>query len=125
MGKMDEMILVVLCDDVFKKESLIFQGVNSEDSKVVEIMVQIEVGYCEMRRGDVEEDLYFKQLIFYVVIKCEDEVFFYEWLVGGGELCLYNKFFFGFGGYMNLIEGVVLFVEVLKLNIDCEFDEEL
>lgn len=50
MGKMDEMILVAPRDDVFKKESLTFQGVNSEDSKVAEIMAQIEAGYREMRR---------------------------------------------------------------------------
>lgn len=49
MGKMDEMILVAPRDDVFKKESLTFQGVNSEDSKVAEIMAQIEAGYREMK----------------------------------------------------------------------------
>lgn len=51
MGKMDEMILVAPRDDVFKKESLTFQGVYSEDSRVAEIMAQIEAAYREMRRG--------------------------------------------------------------------------
>ncbi|MGW6084920.1 hypothetical protein ACWF1R_20740, partial [Bacillus subtilis] len=68
MGKMDEMILVAPRDDVFKKESLTFQGVYSEDRRVAEIMAQIEAAYREMRRGDAEEDPRFKQPIPYVVI---------------------------------------------------------
>ncbi|MCI3987439.1 hypothetical protein MMJ63_22455, partial [Bacillus vallismortis] len=40
-GKMDEIILVAPRDDVLKKELLTFQGVNSEDSRVTEIMAQI------------------------------------------------------------------------------------
>ncbi|MGF7533101.1 hypothetical protein AAGG74_05090 [Bacillus mexicanus] len=125
MGKMDEMILVAPRDDVFKKESLTFQGVNSEDSRVAEIMAQIEAGYRVMRRGDAEEDPHFKQPIPYVIIKREDEVFLYERLAGGGEARLHNKLSLGFGGHMNSIKGTASFAEVLKLNTDRELDEEL
>lgn len=125
MGKMDEMILVAPRDDVFKKESLTFQGVYSEDSRVAEIMAQIEAAYREMRRGDAEEDPRFKQPIPYVVIKREDEVFLYERLAGGGESRLHNKLSLGFGGHMNAIEGAASFAEVLKLNTDRELEEEL
>ncbi|ASS71208.1 hypothetical protein [Bacillus atrophaeus] len=125
MGKMDEVILVAPRDEVFKKESLTFQGVNNEDERITEIMAQIEAHYREMRRGDAEEDPLFKQPIPYVVITREDEVFVYERLVGGGEARLHNKLSLGFGGHMNHIEGAASFSEVLKLNTDRELDEEL
>lgn len=102
-----------------------FQGVNSEDARVAEIMAQIEATYSEMRRGDAEEDPHYKQPIPYVVIKREDEVFLYERLAGGGESRLHNKLSLGFGGHMNHIEGAASFAEVLKLNTDRELDEEL
>ncbi|MCP6681290.1 hypothetical protein [Bacillus nakamurai] len=125
MGKMDEIILVAPREDVFQKETLTFQGVNSEDERIVNIMSHIEAHYHEMRRGDAEEDPRFKQPIPYVVIRRDDEVFVYERLAGGGEARLHNKLSLGFGGHMNQIAGAASFSEVLKLNTDRELAEEL
>lgn len=125
MNKMDEIILGAPRSDVFQNEMLTFQGVNSEDERIVNIMAQIEAHFFEIRRGDAEEDPRFKQPIPYVVIRRDDEVFVYERLAGGGESRLHNKLSLGFGGHMNPMEGAVAFSEVLKQNTDRELAEEL
>lgn len=111
--------------DVFQNEMLTFQGVNSEDERIVNIMAQIEAHFFEIRRGDAEEDPRFKQPIPYVVIRRDDEIFVYERLAGGGESRLHNKLSLGFGGHMNPMEGAASFSEVLKQNTDRELAEEL
>lgn len=125
MNKMDEIILAAPRSDVFQNEMLTFQGVNSEDERIVNIMAQIEAHFFEIRRGDAEEDPRFKQPIPYVVIRRDDEVFVYERLAGGGESRLHNKLSLGFGGHMNPMEGEASFSEVLKQNTDRELAEEL
>lgn len=125
MNKMDEIILAAPRSDVFQNEMLTFQGVNSEDERIVNIMAQIEAHFFEIRRGDAEEDPRFKQPIPYVVIRREEEVFVYERLAGGGESRLHNKLSLGFGGHMNPMEGAASFSEVLKQNTDRELAEEL
>lgn len=85
MNKMDEIILAAPRSDVFQNEMLTFQGVNSEDERIIKIMAQIEAHFFEIRRGDAEEDPRFKQPIPYVVIRRDDEVFVYERLAGGGN----------------------------------------
>ncbi|MBY0032970.1 MULTISPECIES: hypothetical protein [Bacillus] len=125
MNKMAEIILAAPRSDVFQNEMLTFQGVNSEDERIVNIMAQIEAHFFEIRRGDAEEDPRFKQPIPYVVIRRDDEVFVYERLAGGGESRLHNKLSLGFGGHMNPMEGAASFSEVLKQNTDRELAEEL
>ncbi|NCT26788.1 MULTISPECIES: hypothetical protein [Bacillus] len=125
MNKMGEIILAAPRSDVFQNEMLTFQGVNSEDERIVNIMAQIEAHFFEIRRGDAEEDPRFKQPIPYVVIRRDDEVFVYERLAGGGESRLHNKLSLGFGGHMNPMEGTASFTEVLKQNTDRELAEEL
>ncbi|ANB83859.1 MULTISPECIES: hypothetical protein [Bacillus] len=125
MNKMDEIILAAPRSDVFQNEMLTFQGVNSEEERIVNIMAQIEAHFFEIRRGDAEEDPRFKQPIPYVVIRRDDEVFVYERLAGGGESRLHNKLSLGFGGHMNPMEGAASFSEVLKQNTDRELAEEL
>ncbi|RXK30882.1 hypothetical protein A6g_04860 [Bacillus velezensis] len=125
MNKMDEIILAAPRSDVFQNEMLTFQGVNSENDRIVKIMAQIEAHFFEIRRGDAEEAPRFKQPIPYVVIRRDDEVFVYERLAGGGESRLHNKLSLGFGGHMNPMEGAASFSEVLKQNTDRELAEEL
>ncbi|MGG0157688.1 hypothetical protein JR311_09685 [Bacillus velezensis] len=125
MNKMDEIILAAPRSDVFQNEMLTFQGVNSEDERIIKIMAQIEAHFFEIRRGDAEEDPRFKQPIPYVVIRRDDEVFVYERLAGGGESRLHNKLSLGFGGHMNPMEGAASFSEVLKQNTERELAEEL
>ncbi|MGF0223434.1 hypothetical protein P5495_000145 [Bacillus velezensis] len=125
MNKMAEIILAAPRSDVFQNEMLTFQGVNSEDERIVNIMAQIEAHFFEIRRGDAEEDPRFKQPIPYVVIRRDDEVFVYERLAGGGESRLHNKLSLGFGGHMNPMEGAASFSEVLKQNTNRELAEEL
>lgn len=125
MNKMDEIILAAPRSDVFQNEMLTFQGVNSEDERIVKIMAQIEAHFFEIRRGDAEEDPRFKQPIPYVVIRRDDEVFVYERLAGGGESRLHNKLSLGFGGHMNPMEGAASFSEVLKQNTDRSWRKKL
>lgn len=124
MGKMDEMILVAKRKEVFKNETLTFQGVSSNETVIKDIMANISNNYGIMRRGDAEVNTEYKQPIPYVVIKREDELFLYERLKGAGESRLHNQLSLGFGGHMNEVSAQS-FKDVLYENTYRELEEEL
>jgi predicted NUDIX family phosphoesterase len=123
-NKMDEMIIVAPRLNVFENENLTFQGVNSDENLLNKVIKNISNSYSEMRRGDAEENKYFKQPIPYAVIKRGDEVFVYKRLVGGGETRLHNKWSLGVGGHMNVLDANS-FIDVLSVNLQRELEEEL
>lgn len=96
---MEEQILVVRKEDLFNEDTY-FEGFKSvEDFK-------FPVNYDNVlveRRGDMEEDPTYKQLISYVLVRDKQtkEVFFYSRLSGGGESRLFDKTSIGVGGHMN------------------------
>ena len=126
MSKWDEQILVVNRKELFNNEENHFYGfIEKNDDKTKEIINTFE-SYEVKRRGDMEEDPSFKQLIGYVLLKDINtgEVLVYKRLVGGGEARLHGKASVGIGGHMNEIEGKTIF-EMLKINAARELNEEV
>ena len=126
MSKWDEQILVVNRKELFNNEENHFYGfIEKEDEKTRKIIDTFE-SYEVKRRGDMEEDPSFKQLIGYVLLKDVNtsEVLVYKRLVGGGEARLHGKASVGIGGHMNEVEGKSIF-EMLKINASRELNEEV
>ena len=126
MSKWDEQILVVNRKELFSNEENHFYGfIEKNDEKTKKIIATFE-SYEVKRRGDMEEDPNYKQLIGYVLLKDEvtGEVLVYKRLVGGGEARLHGKASVGIGGHMNEVEGKTIF-EMLKINAARELNEEV
>lgn len=126
MSKWDEQILVVNRKELFNNEENHFYGfIEKNDEKTKEIISTFE-SYEVKRRGDMEEDPDYKQLIGYVLLKDEvtGKVLVYKRLVGGGEARLHGKASVGIGGHMNEVEGKTIF-EMLKINAARELNEEV
>ena len=126
MSKWDEQILVVNRKELFNNEENHFYGfIEKNDDKTKEIINTFE-SYEVKRRGDMEEDPSFKQLIGYVLLKDinTNEVLVYKRLVGGGEARLHGKASVGIGGHMNEIEEKTI-LEMLKINAARELNEEV
>lgn len=126
MSKFDEQILVVNREVLFDNEKNSFNGfISSDDSRFKEIVntfSSVEV----KRRGDMEEDPKYKQLIGYAVVKDKTtkDVLVYTRLTGGGESRLHGKASVGVGGHMNMVEEKAI-DEVIKINISRELEEEI
>ena len=126
MSKWDEQILVVNRKELFNNEENHFYGfIEKNDEKTKKIIDTFKL-YEVKRRGDMEEDPNYKQLIGYVLLKDEvtGEVLVYKRLVGGGEARLHGKASVGIGGHMNEVEGKTIF-EMLKINAARELNEEV
>lgn len=126
MSKWDEQILVVNRKELFNNEENHFHGfIKKDDDKTKKIIDTFE-SYEVKRRGDMEEDPDYKQLIGYVLLKDvnTNEVLVYKRLVGGGEARLHGKASVGIGGHMNEVEGKTIF-EMLKINAARELNEEV
>ena len=126
MSKWDEQILVVNRKELFNNEENHFYGfIQKNDEKTKKIIDTFE-SYEVKRRGDMEEDPSYKQLIGYVLLKDTNtnEVLVYKRLVGGGEARLHGKASVGIGGHMNEVEGKTIF-EMLKINAARELNEEV
>lgn len=125
MGKMDEMILAVKRDDLFGEDGVLsFEGVITKSTMMTEIMENFSK-YKEVRRGDVEDDVTYKQPIPYAIIKRGNDIFLYERLKGGGEARLHGTSSIGVGGHMNRINDVRDWTENLNINLFRELGEEL
>ena len=126
MSKWDEQILVVNRKELFNNEENHFYGfIEKNDEKTKKIIDTFKL-YEVKRRGDMEEDPNYKQLIGYVLLKDEvtGEVLVYKRLIGGGEARLHGKASVGIGGHMNEVEGKTIF-EMLKINAARELNEEV
>lgn len=113
MNKNDEIILVAPTDKIFTHPetgaSLHFQGINTNVDETALINQNYEKYHTYDRRGDMEKDPTFKQLIPYAVLLTKNEsnteylYFVYKRLAGGGEERLHNQYSLGVGGHMNHI----------------------
>ncbi|TDQ42852.1 hypothetical protein [Aureibacillus halotolerans] len=122
MGKMDEAIIVVPRQQLFK--DTIFHGLCQEKQQIENVMQQMEAHYTTMRRGDAEENEAYKQPIPYVVVRRGQAYFVYERLSAGGEERLHNKLSLGVGGHQNPCDQED-FTAILQENLLRELEEEL
>lgn len=127
MSKFDEQILVVPRSVIFNDEKNAFNGfIGKENPKYSEI-VSTFAGFEVKRRGDMEEDPSYKQLISYVLIKSEQDesTLVYKRLGGGGEERLHGLLSIGVGGHMNDVPEVTDIDSKLSVNAARELEEEV
>lgn len=125
MNKLDEQIIVVDRETIFSHEKNHFNGfISMEDQRALEIYETL-TKYEVKRRGDMEEDERYKQLISYCILENEnDEILVYERLAGGGEGRLHGLSSIGIGGHMNRIDNAQI-EDVLLENAGRELEEEV
>lgn len=125
MNKFDEQIIVVDRESLFSHEKNAFNGfITMEDQRALEIFETLSK-YAVKRRGDMEEDASFKQLISYCILENEaQQILIYERLTGGGEGRLHGLSSIGIGGHMNDIAGEEIEM-VLMENARRELEEEV
>ncbi|HAR3949793.1 NUDIX domain-containing protein [Staphylococcus aureus] len=126
MSKFDEQIIVVPREIIFNNEKNTFNGFlnknKPEGQNIFDALSQYEV----KRRGDMEEDPSYKQLISYCLLENEHgEILVYERLSGGGEARLHEQSSIGVGGHMNDVPGAESINEVLRVNAQRELEEEV
>lgn len=98
MNKNDEQILVVKREHILPKKAHGFVPISKFTKNLDRALQNIEV----KRRGDMEQDPTYKQLISYVIVKNDkDEILVYTRLKGGGEDRLHGQSSIGVGGHMN------------------------
>lgn len=103
MSKFDEQILVVARETILPEPFNGYKPISEYSHILSDALNKIEV----KRRGDMEEDPTYKQLISYVVVKNDkNETLLYTRLTGGGEERLHGLSSVGVGGHMNDVEGL-------------------
>lgn len=126
MYKFDEMITVVPRTILFDNEKNKFNGFLDKNTTKGQDIFDTLSKYEIKRRGDMEEDPSYKQLISYCILENEhDEILVYERLSGGGEARLHGQSSIGVGGHMNDVKGAESINEVLRVNAQRELEEEV
>lgn len=126
MSKFDEQIIVVPRKTLFDNEKNAFNGFLSKNKLTGQNIFDALKHYEVKRRGDMEEDPNYKQLISYCLLENEHgEILVYERLSGGGEERLHGQSSIGVGGHMNDVPGAESINEVLRINAQRELEEEV
>lgn len=126
MSKFNEQIIVVSRELLFDNEKNAFNGFLSKNDGQGEEIFNTFKNYEVKRRGDMEEDPSYKQLISYCLLENEnDEILVYQRLSGGGEERLHGQSSVGVGGHMNNVVGADSINEVLRVNAQRELNEEV
>lgn len=120
MNKDDEQILVVKSDVIFKDGK--WQGLRTDN---LDNCIDLIKKNCEFRRrGDMENDTSFQQIIPYMLFSFENKFFAYKYLGNAGEKRLVNNDYqLGIGGHINKED--VGGEDVLKAGMMREWSEEV
>ena len=125
MSKFDEQIIVVPRSILFDNNKMHLMVLTKHGNQGEEIFNKLDA-YEVKRRGDMEEDPSYKQLISYCLLENEHgEILVYERLSGGGEQRLHGQSSIGVGGHMNDVVGADNVNEVLRVNAQRELEEEV
>lgn len=100
MSKEDELVLVVPADIIFKEGR--WQGLKTDNLDYY--LDLINNNYQFKRRGDVENDASFQQIIPYIVFNFKDKYFIYKYLESAGEKRLVDSYQIGVGGHINPVD---------------------
>ncbi|OGZ64562.1 MAG: hypothetical protein A3A98_03335 [Candidatus Staskawiczbacteria bacterium RIFCSPLOWO2_01_FULL_40_39] len=100
MSKDDEKVLVVSADIIFKEGR--WQGLKQDN--LDHYLDLIQNNYQFKRRGDVEQDPSWQQIIPYIVFNYQDKYFLYKYLPKAGEQRLVDTYQIGVGGHINEID---------------------
>lgn len=146
MTKDDEQILVVPADIIFKQGR--WQGLKRDN---LDYYLDLIKNNCQfLRRGDVEEDPSFQQIIPYIIFSYTkpqlnalpsakfngtSKFFIYKYLPKAGEQRLVNTYQIGVGGHINKIDSDCLYhnfngrenngTDVLEVGMMREWNEEV
>ncbi|KKP32945.1 MAG: hypothetical protein UR22_C0004G0021 [Parcubacteria group bacterium GW2011_GWC2_32_10] len=121
MDKNDEKVLVVKSDIIFKEG--IWQGLKKDNLEYY--LDLINKNYEFKRRGDVEEDNSYQQIIPYILFSFEDKFFAYKYLANAGEQRLVNNNYqLGIGGHINK-DDIVSDKNILDQGMMREWQEEV
>lgn len=96
---MGEAVLVIPRSQLFNRQFRPFQGFRP--GSLEEIRSQLDSAGLFKERAEVEEDVEYKQLIIYTVLRCRSSLFVYRRIGETGEKRLLNKFSIGIGGHIN------------------------
>ena len=97
MGKEDEKIMGIGRDIIFERGA--WQGLKRDDLDYYLALIRKHFQF--KRRGEVERDPSFQQVIPYIVFNFRDKYFLYRYLRGAGERRLINDYMLGIGGHIN------------------------
>lgn len=97
MDKSNEKILVVPAEVIFAEGK--WQGIKRDNLDYY--LDLIKSNYQFKRRGDVEEDPSFQQIIPYIIFNFENKFFIYKYLPKAGESRLVDTYQIGVGGHIN------------------------
>lgn len=101
MNKDNEEVLVVPADVIFQRSR--WQGLMRDN---LEYYLDVMRSHYQFkRRGDVEHDPSFQQIIPYIIFSCGDDFFIYRYLPKAGESRLVDTYQIGIGGHINEIDG--------------------
>ncbi len=121
MSKDDEQVLVVSAEVLFKDGC--WQGMKKDNLDDYLSLIKNNIQF--KRRGDMEKDPSFKQIIPYMLFSCGNEFFVYKYIKGAGEQRLVNNDYqLGVGGHINQ-EDVGDSKDVLETGMMREWDEEV
>ena len=120
MDKDDEQILVIKSDIIFSDGK--WQGLKTDN---LDYYIDLIKKNCEFkRRGDMESDESYQQIIPYILFKFEDKYFLYRYLKKAGEQRLLNDYIIGVGGHINK-DDVKESEDLLEAGRDREWNEEV
>ncbi len=120
MNKDDEQVLVAPSSIIFEKGK--WQGIKKDN---LDYYVDLIKSNCQFkRRGDVETDNSFQQIIPYIVFNFEDKYFIYKYLPKAGEPRLVDTYQLGVGGHINREDGDEN-KDILETGMMREWDEEV
>ena len=100
MSKDDELVLCVPAEIIFKEGK--WQGLKKDN--VDYYLDLIKNNYQFKKRGDVETDPSWQQIIPYIVFSFESKYFIYKYLLKAGEQRLVDTYQIGVGGHINEID---------------------
>lgn len=100
MHKDDEQILVIPSQVLFQKEK--WQGLKTDKLEYYLDLIKNSAEF--KRRGDVETDNSFQQIIPYIVFNFQNKYFIYKYLPDAGEKRLVDTYQLGVGGHINLVD---------------------
>src|SRR5687768_12403448 len=100
MSKDDEKVLVVPADIIFKDGQ--WQGLKRDN--LDQYLDLIKNNYQFRRRGDVETDPSWQQIIPYIVFSHGSKYFIYKYLPQAGESRLVDTYQIGVGGHINEVD---------------------
>ena len=120
MPKDDELVLVVPAEIIFEKGR--WQGLKTDNLDYYLDLINKRSQF--KRRGDVENDPSFQQIIPYIVFNFKDKYFIYKYLESAGEKRLVDSYQIGIGGHINPVD-IENGKNILEVGMMREWSEEV